>query len=449
MNFVMKSLLTAFSLLFFLAASLISCAKRLPDPIEIEWESGDIITNRTLSGKIYYEGLVKVTNNAILTIQPGTELIFRSDVPSALIIDQGSQINALGTQNQPITFTSDNAVPGTWGGIIITGRASVVTDQISIPANTTIIPDFAYGGSNDTDNSGQLKYVRILYAGGITSESIEAPSVFNGLTLCGVGSNTIVDYVQVHKSARDAFAVFGGTVNLRHIIATSSKDDGLYGNETWNGSVQFYIAQMTNRTIGNGVELENQRNPLFDSKWDDESDPCYPFRGPDFMNVTITGKESDRDAPNHAVYFKQGGHGSFQNLITAGFETSKPIRIESSAYYTHFFLRYSSFHFSNPSNQTIDDPNTVFDEQRLITDFNDFNEITSYKLRAESFSPTSPDFSSTEYISGYSVKYNPICPDSFLIREVGPYDFRGALGNNDSTKPPTRDWTKGWTTYPE
>lgn len=445
----MKSFLFTFSSLFFLLFTFVYCGKRLDDPVEISWESGDITANRTLSGKVYFEGIVQVTNNSILTIQPGTELIFRSDVPSVLVIDQGSQINAVGTPNQPITFTSDKTASGAWGGIIITGRAPVVTEQLSIPANTTIIPGFAYGGANVTDNSGQLKYVRILYAGGITTENLEAPSVFNGLTLCGVGNSTIIDYVQVHKSARDAFAMFGGTVNLRHIIATSSKDDGLYGNETWNGSVQFFIAQMTNRTVGNGIELENQRTSEFDNKWTDESNLCFPFRGPDFVNVTIVGNESDRDAPNHAVFLKPGSHGSFVNLITAGFETSKPIRIETGAITTHFYIHYSSFQFSNSSNQTIDVPNTSFDEQQILTTFNYYNELTGYKLKAESFSSMSPDFSSTNYITGLSVNYNSNCPDSFLIREVGAYDFRGAVGNNDATKPPTKDWTKGWTTYPE
>lgn len=445
MNTHFLKFLVLFSGIFFFCA----CDKQLPEPIKIIWESGDIETNRTLSGKVYFEGIVKVTKNSILTIQPSTELIFNSAIPSALVIDQGSQINAVGTSSDPITFTSEKTTPGAWGGIIIAGRATIVTDQLAIPTNTTTIPDFAYGGTNNTDNSGQLKYVRILYAGGISSENLEAPSVFNGLTLCGVGSNTIINYVQVHKSARDAFAMFGGTVNLRHIIATSSKDDGLYGNETWNGSVQFFVAQMTNRTIGNGIELENQRNSLFDSKWNDESDLCFPFRGPDFFNVTIIGKESDRDAPNHGIYLKQGSHGSFWNLITSGFETSKPIRIETGAITTHFFIRFSSFQFSNPSNQSLDILNTSFDEQVFLTTYNYENEITGYKLRAESFSPTLPDFSSTTYIEGLSVNYNSMCPDSFLIREVRPYDFRGAVGNNDATKPQTKDWTKGWATYPE
>ena len=344
----------------------------------ISFESIDISSDRTLSGKMYFQGIIKVTNNSILTIEPGTELIFNSAVPSALVIDQGSRINAVGTPELPITFTSNKQTIGAWGGIVILGRADVITDQPTIPTDTRFIPDFAYGGSNNTDNSGELRYVRILYTGGLSSENHEVPSVFNGLTLCGVGNNTVIDYVQVHKSGRDAFALFGGTVNLRHIIATSSRDDGLYGNESWIGNVQFYVAQMTNRTIGNGVELENQRNSEFITKLESSNPPCYDFRKPKFTNVTIIGKDGDSDSPNHAVYYKQGAHGYFDNLVTVGFEESKPIKIEAEGYTTYLWVHFASFQLFGLKNpEDIEEPDTLFSEKTLMTDNNYFNEITT------------------------------------------------------------------------
>ncbi len=130
--------------------------------------SGNINTTTTLtSDKVWtLKGYVYVTDGAKLIIQPGTTIISDVAEKGALCIERGAQIIAEGTATKPIIFTSGKAVgeraPGDWGGIIILGRAK--TNRSSEPTIEGGIGR-AFGGTNDADNSGVLKYVRIEYAG--------------------------------------------------------------------------------------------------------------------------------------------------------------------------------------------------------------------------------------------------------------------------------------------
>jgi hypothetical protein len=427
-----------------------SCIKKISEPIDIiNWEKGNISSDRRLGDTVYFEGIIKVINGAKLTIDPGTTIIFKSAPLSALVIEAGCRIEANGTKDMPITFTSDEQKEGSWGGVIILGQAPVVTADPNLPGDAFLIEGFDYGGDFPNDNSGRLNYVRIWYAGGRPNNNgLQSASAFNGLTLCGVGNGTIIDFVHIHKSGKDAFAIYGGTVSLRHVIATSSKDDGLYSNEAWNGDVQFYIAQMTNRTVGNGIEIDNNRNiGDFSNLWLDESNQCFPFRGPDFVNITIIGDDLERDAPNHGISLLQGGHGSFVNVIILGFEGSKPLSIEAPGITTYYYFHHSQIQVKNPTSYELDIASTGEDEFNIFLDqFNLGNELSSYQIK-EPFHKSMPDFSAINTINGATITYDNNCPNDFFAAG-GPYRFKGAIGNNDPNVVQTADWTKGWTAYP-
>ena len=88
--------------------------------------NADITASRTLFADTTYtlQGYVKVTNGAVLTIEPGTRIVGDAEtVGSSLWILRGARIEANGNAAQPIVFTSEKAVgtraPGYWGGIII------------------------------------------------------------------------------------------------------------------------------------------------------------------------------------------------------------------------------------------------------------------------------------------------------------------------------------------
>lgn len=169
--------------------------------------SGNINTTTTLtSDKVWtLKGYVYVTDGAKLIIQPGTTIISDIAEKGALCIERGAQIIAEGTATKPIVFTSGKSVgeraPGDWGGIIILGKAK--TNRSSEPTIEGGIGR-AFGGTNDADNSGVLKYVRIEYAGIAAMPNSE----INALTLGGVGSGTIIENVQTVYANDDAFEFF-------------------------------------------------------------------------------------------------------------------------------------------------------------------------------------------------------------------------------------------------
>jgi hypothetical protein len=186
-------------------------------------------------------GQVKFNSGAALIIGPGATIKattgLGSGVSSNLIIDRGAKIFCYGTAAQPIVFTSDKTAgtraPGDWGGITIHGNA---TANVTVPARTEFDSGL-YGGTDDSDNSGYMKYVRIEFAGFRRTDTKE----YNSLSLFAVGSGTTIDYIHAHKGQDDGVEMFGGTVNIKHIVVTAGGDDGIDCTEGWRGKLQFAV----------------------------------------------------------------------------------------------------------------------------------------------------------------------------------------------------------------
>ena len=203
---------------------------------------GRIITNLTLKASYTYKlrGLVYVTNGAILTIEPGTKIVGENGKNGALIICRGAKINADGTADKPIVFTSEAATPqrGDWAGVVLLGQAPSNSSFNGVDGvgeieggvnNSDGLGLYGLGAtSNLTDNSGTLRYVRIEYAGYAFLPDKE----INGLTFGGVGNQTTIDYVQVSYANDDSFEWFGGSVNCKHLISFRTLDDDF---DTANG----------------------------------------------------------------------------------------------------------------------------------------------------------------------------------------------------------------------
>ncbi|MGY3088317.1 hypothetical protein ACVWYF_001350 [Hymenobacter sp. UYAg731] len=226
----------------------------------------DITTNTTWTRNNIYllNGAVYVNSGVTLTIEPGT--IIKGDLTNqgALIVRQGGMLIADGTPTQPIVFTSNQPAgsrgPGDWGGVILVGRAPA-----NLPAVTNVEGGVVatFGGSTanlPADNSGILRYVRIEFAGVAFSLNSE----INGLTLCGVGSGTTIDHVQVSASGDDSFEWFGGTVNAKYLISLGSTDDDFDTDNGFSGRVQYGLAVRDPRRgdtasggVSNGFESDN------------------------------------------------------------------------------------------------------------------------------------------------------------------------------------------------
>ena len=252
--------------------------------------SGKINTDRTLkSGNTYkLRGIVYVVDGAKLTIEPGVIIQGEKSSRGTLVITRGTQILANGTIDKPIVFTSDAATPamGDWGGIVILGRAKTNASYNGTAGLGEIEGGVnnseglgLYGGADDNDNSGILKYVRIEYPGYAFLPDKE----LNGLTMGGVGKGTVIDYVQVSNAADDSYEWFGGSVDCKHLIAYKGLDDDWDMDNGFSGRVQFGISMrdssIADISNSNGFEIDN----------DAGGSSLLPQTSAVFSNMTVIG----------------------------------------------------------------------------------------------------------------------------------------------------------------
>ena len=184
-------------------------------------------------------GYVYVNSGVTLTIDAGTKIVSNKDSAGVLVIYRGAKIQAVGSAAEPIVFTSaeTNPEPGDLGGVVIVGQAKGNGNHSVIEGGVDGAHS-AFGGNDDADNSGTLKYVRIEYAG----KAVNPGDEINGLSLYAVGSGTTIDYVQVIRGLDDAFEFFGGTVNCKHLIAYNCADDDFDMDDGYRGKIQFAIS---------------------------------------------------------------------------------------------------------------------------------------------------------------------------------------------------------------
>lgn len=185
--------------------------------------AGQISSDMTLLKRNVYmlQGDVYVTNNAILTIEPGTIIMGDFDSRGALIITKGAKIMAQGLETDPIVFTSVRPLKkaGDWGGLIILGDAPLNRfgdyTSLKLELNSSLT---SYGGKNASNSAGILKHVRVEYAG----KKLESGERFDALFLGGIGSGTVIDNVMVSYSGSNSFVMNGGEVSLSKLVSYRS-----------------------------------------------------------------------------------------------------------------------------------------------------------------------------------------------------------------------------------
>ena len=307
--------------------------------------NADITANRTFFSETTYtiSGYVKVTSGATLTIQPGTRIVGDSDVPgSSLWVLRGARLIAEGTSTAPIVFTSEKAAgsraPGDWGGIVIVGNG--IINRTANPVNTEggaagEAENYA-GGSDNTDNSGSLRYVRIEFAGFDISNG--GGQELNSLSLYAVGSGTRLEYVQTLAGLDDAFEWWGGAVDSRYLISTETGDDHFDWTEGFRGRNQFLIGYQSTRltpaagsgTFGSdprGIEADGcDPNPATapDCAYTpDATTPTgmnTPFSVPVLANVTLIGPGTaiaGYPADGNGVVLRRGTGGRLDRIVVA------------------------------------------------------------------------------------------------------------------------------------
>jgi hypothetical protein len=255
--------------------TLFSCSKSelsvVNTPSQTIVLKGEIVNNKTLTANNEYilDGNVYVKNCSQLTIEPGT--VIKSSNSSMLIIEQCSKIVANGTSSKPIVFTSSKPdgqkSPGDFGGLIILGYAQT-NHNTSIFSGYQCLP-LSFGGNNDNDNSGILRYVRIEYGGYSTLGDFD----LGALTLAGVGKGTTIENIQSSYSGDCSFYWMGGTVNASNLYAYASGDDDFSFDYGYTGFVKNSIGKKDKNYCykpmigekfnnGNGIECKNNGTAL-------------------------------------------------------------------------------------------------------------------------------------------------------------------------------------------
>lgn len=276
--------------------------------------TGEITEDVTLaSGQTYtLNGVYRVKEGATLNIEPGVTIIAQyDDQVDYILVEQGARINAEGTASNPIVMTSDHEEPGAWGGIHICGRAHTNAEG---GTGSSEIGNATYGGNDDADNSGTLRYVRVEYTGYAFDEEHEA----NGISFYGVGNGTTVDHCQAYKGSDDGFEFFGGSVNVSNMVVVSCSDDSFDWTEGWNGTGTNLMAyQEAESTLGYACDC------LIEADNNGDNNAATPVAHPDLSNLVLVGN----GAEGRGVRLREGTEVSMDNAQICG--KTMPLTVET------------------------------------------------------------------------------------------------------------------------
>lgn len=319
--------------------TIIQSGGNTPTGTEIVAVTGAISTNTTWTNDKIYElnQKVVVEDGVTLTINPGTIIKGKpgtGSLASALIIARGGKINAIGTADEPIIFTSssDNidvgqkagtnlneSNRGLWGGLIVLGKApcslkgDLTEIQIEgIPADDTF---GLYGGNVADDDSGVIKYVSIRHGGALIGEGNE----INGLTLGGVGNKTVIDNVEIVANVDDGIEFFGGTVNATNVLVWAQGDDGLDIDQAYSGTIDNAVVVLGDAS-DHALEIDGG-----------EGTATGAFT---MTNITLIGNAVT--SKGEYADFRSKAMGTVQNVYAKGFKASSDVELDNNAVSQNF-----------------------------------------------------------------------------------------------------------------
>ena len=270
-------------------------------------------------------GTAAVSAGVDLTIEAGAYIVGASPA-DYIVVPRGNTIDVQGEQFSPVVMTSandlaailagtprsfDSGINAEWGGVIINGRAPINACNNPAERSTSGLPDATqcvksgegdsglFGGNDPDDSSGALRYLQVRYAGFEVTDGDE----LNGIALQGTGSNTVVEYVQVHNNFDDGIEFFGGTTNAKYLVLTGIGDDSLDATDGWDGNVQFVIVFQSETAGDNGFEMDNF----------EEDDDLLPRTNPTIANFTLIGQQTD------GMRLREGFAGDLMNGVVVGF----------------------------------------------------------------------------------------------------------------------------------
>lgn len=301
-----------------------STDQQYPEPTQIL--SGNITKDTKLYKKEIYLllGNVFITDNVTLSIEPGTLILGDFNTKASLVISNGAKIIAEGTLTDPIIFSSNRGVKksGDWGGIFILGNSPTnrleERSKLDYGFNPSSPEMILYGGTDKESNSGILKYVRIEYAGKRTKNY----GYYNGLTLAGVGSETILENIMVSYCQGDSFSILGGNTTLSQLVSFRSKRSDFkfnYGAQSFmTNSLAIKSPYYSSSDGASSIYLASYNNM-------EEVDITKKGTNLQAENLTLMVLSDHLDADTNvglvheAMYVKEGASFSMNKSIFSGF----------------------------------------------------------------------------------------------------------------------------------
>jgi len=317
--------------------------------------SGNIAKDTKLYKRDIYLllGDVFVTDNATLTIEPGTVIIGDFKTKGSLTVTNGSKIIADGTVTDPIIFTSSRSVkkPGDWGGVFVLGNAPTNNIGNNTILNTGLRTDNSnilnYGGEDINGSSGVLRYVRIEYAGKRTKKY----GYFNALTLAGVGTETIVENIMASYCEGNSFNILGGNITLNKLVSYKSSRNDYKFNYGVQCEIKNSLAVKSPYSSGS-----QSSKAIFVSAYDakDEANLSKAQTTIDAKNLTLINLSNDLTSDiklglvNEGIYIGNDTAFSIDKSVISGFNPAvildRDIKINNTNLQK---IRFSKTYFNN------------------------------------------------------------------------------------------------------
>jgi hypothetical protein len=291
-------------------------------------------------------GFIYVLEGATLTIEPGTLVKAKPGQDantSCLIVTRGGKIFANGTRAKPIIFTAEaddpeipDALPifqrGLWGGVVLLGRTTINTalDTAGNAASPKYdvfegLPDSEvggqfvnrFGGNDDNDSSGVMRYVSIRHSGVVFQPNKE----LNGLSLGAVGRGTVLEHIEAYAVADDGFEFFGGTVNTKYLVSAFNDDDCFDIDQGFRGKNQFWFSIQEPGRKDSGGEWNGEPNGV--------AIGASPIANYEIYNATLVGAGTNTTA-NRGFFAREFAAPKLYNSILTDFG-GNAVRIDTKS----------------------------------------------------------------------------------------------------------------------
>ena len=348
-----------------MVAGLSSCNNNGKDPVPDPDDytlGGRLTEDLTLKqGETYMlESSLQVVAPATLTIEPGVTIIADESAGSDniiyILIEQGARIMAEGTASEPIVMTSENKEPGAWGGLHICGKAHTNADG----ETTSEIGNAPYGGNEDNDDSGVLKYIRIEYSGLALDSEHEA----NGISLYGVGAGTQISYIYVVDGSDDGIEFFGGSANIDHCVVENCTDDSYDWTEGWDGSAEYIIAYQSVAECDCLMECDNNG----------DNNDATPVANPTIRYATFIGNNSTEN--HRGLRLREGTYVNLSNALVCG--KPDPITLDTPQTVASFDNGKSSISNTVIVGELLNEEGAGYDNAAFLADGNSSVEEMSF-----------------------------------------------------------------------